>query len=302
MLFFRHLSHIKICQIEIKAMNIRFILLFFCILSISFLVVAAPKIIVTEKDKVLLQEKLDKFSKDSNLSVGELILKIGNDFKGTPYIGKTLDLNIEENLVVNLRELDCTTFVENCLAIARTIKSGKPTFETFVSELEKIRYRNGQLNGYISRLHYFGEWISNNAEKGIIEDLSAKIGGVKCPVVVNFMSTHPDSYPQLKANPLLIKEIRQLEIQLSAKQFFFIPREKIAVHENQILDGDIVAFVTKISGLDVSHVGVLFKKDGRVYLLNASLSGGKVEAIKVPLADYLKDSKNTTGIFVVRAK
>ena len=284
-----------------NALKIRVLLLFLCAFSINIMA-AAHTIIVTEKDKVLLQEKFDKFLKDSNLSVGELILKVGNDFKGTPYVGKTLDLNIEENLVVNLRELDCTTFVENCLAIARTIKSGKPNFETFVSELEKIRYRNGQLNGYISRLHYFGEWISNNAEKGIVEDLSAKIGGVKCPVVVSFMSTHPDSYPQLKANPLLIKEIKQIEIQESAKQYYFIPREKIVVHENQILDGDIVAFVTKIPGLDVSHVGLLFKKDGRVYLLNASLSGGKVETTKVPLADYLKDSKNTTGIFVVRAK
>jgi hypothetical protein len=284
-----------------NALKIRVLLLFLCAFSINIMA-AAHTIIVTEKDKVLLQEKFDKFSTDSNLSVGELILKVGNDFKGTPYVGKTLDLNIEENLVVNLRELDCTTFVENCLAIARTIKSGKPTFETFVSELEKIRYRDGQLNGYISRLHYFGEWISNNVEKGVVEDLSAKIGGTKCPVVVSFMSTHPDSYPQLKANPLLIKEIKQIEIQLSAKQFFFIPREKIAVHENQILDGDIVAFVTKIPGLDVSHVGVLFKKDGRVYLLNASLSGGKVETTRIPLAEYLKDSKNTTGIFVVRAK
>jgi hypothetical protein len=286
-------------------MKIRIVILFILAFSVNLVATVingAPKIIVTEKDKAILQEKFDKFSKDSNLSVGELMLKIGNDFKETPYVGKTLDITNEENLVVNLHELDCTTFVENCLVIARTIKSGKPTFDTFASELEKIRYRNGQLNGYVSRLHYFGEWITNNAEKGIIEDMSAKIGGAKCQVVLNFMSSHPGSYPQLKANPELIKEIRQIEIQVSAKQFFFIPREKIAIHENEILDGDIVAFVTKIPGLDVSHIGILFKKDGRVFLLNASLSGGKVETTKVPLADYLKDSKNTTGIFVVRAK
>ena len=280
-------------------------MLLFCVFSINLVASVtggATKIIVTEKDKALLQEKLDKFSKESNLSVGELILKIGNDFKGTPYVGKTLDNSIEENLTVNLREFDCTTFVENCLAIARTIKSGKATFESFTTELEKIRYRNGQLNGYVSRLHYFGEWITNNAEKGIVEDMSSKIGGIKCPIVLSFMSTHPDSYPQLMVNPTLTKEIRQIEIKVSAESYFFIPKEKIANHENKILDGDIVALVTKIPGMDVSHVGILFKKDGRVFLLHASLSGGKVETTKVPLADYLKNSKNTTGIFVVRAK
>jgi len=281
----------------------KIILLFLSFLSINILVSAAsPKIIVTDKDKVILQEKFDKFSKDSHLSTGELILKIGNDFKGTPYIGNTLDRTIEEDLVVNLRELDCTTFAENCLAIARTIKSRKPTFENFANELEKIRYRNGQLNGYVSRLHYFSEWITNNAEKGIIEDVSSKIGGVKCPIVLNFMSTHPESYPQLKGNPEWVKEIQQIEIKGSAKTYFFIPKEKIAACESKILDGDIVSLVTKIPGMDVSHVGILFKKDGRVYLLHAPLSGGKVETTKVPIADYLKNSKNTTGIFVVRAK
>ena len=286
-------------------MKIRLLVLMFCVFTfnfVAFVAMAAPKIIVTEKDKVLLHEKLDKFSKESNLSVSDLILKIGNDFKGTPYVGNTLDRTVEEDLVVNLGELDCTTFVENCLAIARTIKSGKPTFESFTNELEKIRYRNGQLNGYVSRLHYFSEWITNNAEKGIVEDMSSKIGGVKHPVVLNFMSTHPDSYPQIKANQALIKEIRQIELKVSAEPFFYIPKEKIALHEKDIHDGDIVALVTKIPGMDVSHVGILFKKDGRVFLLHAPLSGGKVEATKVPIADYLKNSKNTTGIFVVRAK
>jgi hypothetical protein len=188
------------------------------------------------------------------------------------------------------------------LAIARTIKSGKPTFENFTNELEKIRYRNGKLNGYVSRLHYFGEWITDNVSKGIIEDMTSKIGGVKCPVVLNFMSKHPDSYPQLMANPALIKEIRQIEMQVSAKQFYYIPKDKIIEHENQIQDGEIVALVTRVPGMDVSHVGILFNKDGRVFLLHASMSGGKVETTKVPLADYLKNSKNATGIFVVRGK
>ena len=82
----------------------RLLILFFCAFSINILVaVAVPKIVVTEKDQALLQEKLNKFSKDTTLSAGELILKIGNDFKGTPYVGKTLDINNEENLIVNLR-------------------------------------------------------------------------------------------------------------------------------------------------------------------------------------------------------
>src|SRR5674476_1277320 len=213
-----------------NVMKLKVLLLLVLTFTLNLVVsvaVAVPKIVVTGKDKVLLQEKLDKFSKDSNLSTGELVLKIGNDFMGTPYVGNTLDRTVEEDLVVNLRELDCTTFAENCLAIARTIKNGKPTFESFTNELEKIRYRNGKLNGYVSRLHYFGEWITNNAEKGIVEDVSSKIGGVKCPIFLNFMGIHPDSYPQLKANPALIKISNKLKFKYLKSHFFIFQRKKL---------------------------------------------------------------------------
>lgn len=263
---------------------------------------SSTKIIVTEMDKAILQEKLGKFSKDRSLATGELILKIGRDFIGTPYVGNTLDTDPEENLIINLRGLDCTTFAENCLAIARTIKSDHPCFDTFAGELERIRYRNGKLSGYVSRLHYFGEWISNNSSRGILEDVTAKIGGVPCAVILNFMSTHPDSYPQLKDNPELIKEIRSIEGKVSAQSFFFIPKDKIADLKAGFMDGDVVSLVTKIPGMDVSHVGLLYKENGVVFMLHASSTGGKVETTRIPLAEYLKNFKNTTGIFVARAK
>ena len=99
---------------------------------------AAPKVIVTEKDKVILQEKLDKFATKANLTTGALMFAVCLDFKGTPYVAKTLDQQAEECLVVNLREFDCTTLVESCLAIALTIKSGRLTYETFIRVTKKL--------------------------------------------------------------------------------------------------------------------------------------------------------------------
>ena len=128
--------------------------------------------------------------------------------------------------------------------------------------------------------------------------MTSKIGGVKCPVALNFMSKHPDSYPQLVGNPTLVKEISQIELQVSAKQFYFIPKDKIADHENQIVDGEIVALVTRVPGMDVSHVGILYKMDGRVFLLHASLSGGKVETTKVPTGRLSQGLEKTPPAFL----
>ena len=285
-------------------MIVRFLLLISLALllnSIASFAVTGPKIIVTDTDKVILLEKFNKFSKDKNLSTCDLMLKIGLDFRGTPYVAKTLDKDFDESLVVNLRELDCTTFVENVLSIALAIKGGKPTYETFCTQLEKIRYRNGHLNGYTSRLHYFSEWITDNAAKGIVTDVTHKIGGLNHPLAINFMGTHPNLYPQLNGNTPFIGKIRQVEKEISDRPFYFIPKEMVPKIESELMDGDIVAMTTRIAGLDVSHLGFIYKNGRQTFLLNASSVDMMVEVTHKTLAEYLNGSKSVTGIFVIRA-
>ena len=283
-------------------MKIRFLRLIFCGLVLILLnTFSAPaKVIVTEKDKKILHDKLEKFSKDKDLSMGTLMLKIGLDFKDTPYVAKTLDKEMEESLVVNLRELDCTTFIESVLAIALTVKSGEPAFETFIAQLERIRYRGGHLNEYPSRLHYFSEWITDNASKGIVTDVTHQLGGTIHPLSLNFMGTHPNLYQQLNGNAPFTDQIRKIEREISARPYYFISKELVPGHEAGLLDGDIVAMTTRIAGLDVSHLGMIFRKEGKTYLLNASSLGMRVEVTPKTLAEYLNGSKSVTGIFVVR--
>lgn len=50
---------------------------------------------------------------------GDLVVRIGERFVGTPYQPRTLELAGPERLVVNLEVLDCVTFVENVLVLAR---------------------------------------------------------------------------------------------------------------------------------------------------------------------------------------
>lgn len=272
------------------------------LMGFHFLVsAAAPQMVVSDQDKALVEQKLNKFAKDKALPISELIFNIGSDLKGTPYVGKTLDGDVNEHLVINLHQLDCTTFVENCLALARTVRNGGTTVEQFAKELESIRYRKGILNGYTSRLHYFSDWIRDNETKGIVKDVTAQLGGENIEIHLNFMSAHPNLYPQLIENKSLVNEIRQIENRVSAGRYYYIPKEKIKVAESGIEDGDIAALVTNITGMDVSHVGLLFKKEGRVYFLHASSKGGKVEMTHVPMSEYLLSSKSTIGIYVVRA-
>ena len=255
---------------------------------------------ISKMDQAIIKNKLERLSKEKSLPMGDLVLKIGLDFLNTPYVAKTLDKAQEEKLAVNLHQLDCTTFAENCLAMARTIKSNHPDANTFCSELEKIRYRGGKLEGYASRLHYFCEWISDNESRGNMKAMAKEMGGKLLPVNLNFMSTHPKEYPQLINDPAITEKIKIIEQKVSAQKFYYIPADQFESMEGLVNDGDIVTLTTSIPGIDVSHVGILLKKEGRVYLLHASSGVMKVVVSTEPFAQYLAKSKKTTGVMIAR--
>jgi hypothetical protein len=229
----------------------------------------------------------------------QLILEIGKFFLGTPYLAGTLEMNGAEHLVVNLREYDCVTFVENVVALVWHVKSLGKSFETFRRLLRKIRYRQGRLQGYSSRLHYFSDWIHDNQKKGIVRDVTAKIGGKPLRKAITFMTTHPDLYPSLK-NVAKLRRMKPIERTISRRCLFFIPKKALRCLEDRIRDGDLIAITTNAEGLDVQHVGLSARVKNRIHLLHASSIEGKVVLSKKTLYQYLMQSKVRSGIMVAR--
>ena len=250
-------------------------------------------------DQRIAEEKLNTFSSEADLPIADLLVKIGESFLGTPYVAATLENGLQEKLVINLRELDCTTFVESTLALARTVKLKKKDFESFAAELQNLRYRDGIRNQYPSRLHYFCEWIENNDKKGIISGKANK-NGVKSDKAINYMSTHPSDYPVLKEHPELIPTIAQQEKEISAKGFMYFPKSDLANLYRNLLHGDIIALTSSIDGVDVNHVGIIVKKGNEFYLLHAPLSGKKVLVSDGPITDFLKPQSKNSGIMIAR--
>lgn len=259
----------------------------------------ADTIIYAKPDSILAENILSRFSSGQKEPTAQLIAEIGKTFLGTPYVGQTLENGTAEKLVINLRELDCTTFAENCLALALTVKSGKPHFGQFTKELEKIRYRQGKRNGYLSRLHYFSDWVFDNRQKGLVSEPASAFGS---PVNfhVSFMSAHPGSYPILKDHPELVPVLALQEKEVSSRKTFFLKKENVRENESYLMEGDIVGLTTNIPGLDVTHVGILLKQNGRIYLLHASSALEKVVISEEPLPDLLMNKKSYTGIVIAR--
>lgn len=262
--------------------------------------ISAQQITCSSADKKAFEDKTIEIDGFLENDFGKTMVAIGKTFKGTPYVAKTLEIGETESLVINLHGLDCTTYVENVLAFGLLLKDEKSDFDSFTKTLENIRYKDGKLDGYGSRLHYFSEWISNNQEKGLVKEITSEIGGVEIEKEINFMGTHRDLYPFLKDDSNFDKII-ETEKELAKRTFCYLPQDQIEANEHLIQTGDIIALATSINGLDVTHTGIATReKDGRIHLLHASTGSMEVEVSKLPLADYLKGIKKNIGIMVAR--
>jgi hypothetical protein len=235
----------------------------------------------------------------SGRSSGERMLEIGKFFLGAPYRVNPPETKGTEHLVINLRAFDCVTFVETVVALARSMKLRKDSFEAFRRSLQKIRYRGGRLQGYPSRLHYFSDWIYDNQKKHVVRDITAELGGKPRRKTLAFMTTHPDLYPRLRGKSTL-RKVKAIERRISRRPHFFIPKNAVRELEDRIHDGDLIAITADVEGLDVLHVGFAARVRNRIHLLNASSAEGKVVLSAETLYRYLLQRKTCSGIMVAR--
>ncbi len=235
------------------------------------------------------------------------MLYFGRKFIGIPYVGGTLDRNTQEKLVVNVREVDCTTFVEEAAALALCAQSHRYDFSSFCSRLAQLRYIGGKV-AFLNRKHYFTVWINENVKSGLVTDIQGPVPPFSAlqRIKVGYMSTHWRSYHMLSAHPSWVKGIRSMESGINGKVYRYIPKQRLsdsALLRKAVKNGDILALVTNKSGLDIAHIGIAaWGKDGALHLLNASSIHHKVVEESMTLAAYMSHHPTQIGIRVCRLR
>ena len=234
-----------------------------------------------------------------------LIIYIAEQLKGIPYVAHTLEPNNNERLIINLRQLDCTTFVEQVSALYLCVKEHKTTFADYCKMLQKLRYEGGAEPHYTKRLHYYSSWIEDKKSMDICKEIQSpnppftKVQRLS----LNWMTTHVNDYRMLKNNPSWVPQIRKMEQKMEGRQYRYIPKEQIKntrLLRNTIKDGDIIAIITNKKGLDTQHLGfALWHKDG-LHLLNASSIHKKVIDEPMTLRTYLYKHPSMPGVRIIR--
>lgn len=257
----------------------------------------------SESDSIKICNLLEESKRYSQAD--DVVSYFAKKFVGIPYVANTLEVNDEEQLVVNLRQMDCTTYVETVVSLALCVQNGQFTYQDYINALRNLRYRNGVIDGYGSRLHYFSDWIDNNENMGFVKEVQSPNPPFSAIQVLNldFMSKHPHSYKALRISPYLVEDIRETEINLNGKKMNYIPKSSLAntsLLRKVIRNGDILAIVTNVKGLDIAHLGIaLWRKDG-LHMLHASSKQGRVVEDNNTLRTYLNGNKSFLGIRVLR--
>jgi len=252
-------------------------------------------------------EALLKEARQQNTSKTCFPLFFARKFLDIPYVAHTLEINDTEELVINVDELDCTTLVETVTALTLCAYQQQFTFAAFQNNLRNMRYRDGLIDGYPSRIHYFTDWIVTNQKAGIVSEIqqpNPPFTAVQT-VNVNYMSTHPQRYKALKAHPEFVPDIRKMEASITGLKFRFIPKSEVkdtkAMRE-AIHDGDIIAITCNKPGLDIAHLGFAVWRNDGLHLLNASQLHKKVVEEPMTLYQYLQKHPSHTGIRIIRIK
>ncbi|MDR1716656.1 MAG: DUF1460 domain-containing protein [Prevotella sp.] len=278
----------------------RLVILIFSLFTLSNMA-KGRDIASTPADLRIYEAYIKQFEKQKDKPFEEIFINTAKYFLGKPYVASTLEVPDTERMVVNLREFDCITFVENCIALSQVIKSGDFSYDNYLQTLITMRYRDGEVAGYTSRLHYTSDWIYENEKHGLLRNISSEIGGEKVKKDVNFMTTHPQLYKHLKGNAQNIEKLDKIEKNISKRNAYeILPTAAIYNSQQKIKTGDIIVFATSIAGLDYSHIGIAYWQKEKLHFIHASSKARQVIIEQKTLLEYCQTSKSCTGVTVLR--
>ena len=263
---------------------------------------------VTFKDKPAFDAIVARALKENwrALPMGQRVATFGHAMLGTKYVGFTLEIDDHvESPSCNFDGLDCWTFFETALGLARMIETPKPAYtpSDLLHEIETTRYWGGHCTGrYLERIHYLVSWFNDNEKRDNVVNVTQSVGPTvkltdrKCQE----MTVLWKSYRYLRNDPSLLKEMGRIEAKESALTVPYIPKDKVKAIEKNIQTGDIIGIVTNQTGGHCSHVGLAYRTaDGICHFMHASSKKKKV-ILDEAISAYLASFKYDAGIIVGR--
>lgn len=257
-----------------------FALFSFC--AVSFSSTNQPNYLLDMSDdsKLALDQIIHKvIIPNQDLPYGNLIDQVSSVFLGVPYVANTLvgGPNISEVLVVNLEGVDCFTYLDYVAALSKSNNRNM-----FLSALVNTRYKDSDV-AYYKRKHFFTDWYAVSPQNAT--DVTALISP-ESVTVEKKLNQKADGSEFIKG------------LGIHSRNVTYIPTH--AINEmvlNNLKTGDYIGIYSPIKGLDVSHTGIVIRKDNQVWYRNASSLSKNMKVVDTNFLEYISTK---TGIIVLR--
>jgi hypothetical protein len=212
-------------------------------------------------------------------ATGKRIAFLSAQFLGVAYRESTLigDTNAREILVINLEALDCFTYLDYVEAMRLS-----DSFASFKEMVRRVRYRNGDV-AYATRNHFFTDWIERNS---LVKDVTSSVGGTNAREIHKRLNDHGEG-------KYLVDGIEPVQ-----RVITFIPGKAV---DNEVIrqlrTGDYIGIYSREKGLDVSHVGIVIKRNLTSYFRHASSAESQRKVIDQDFRTY---TVSKPGIVILR--
>jgi hypothetical protein len=217
---------------------------------------------------------------------------VSEPFLGTPYVlgnmGEGPDGDgRDKDPRYNVATTDCTTFVEHAMAFAlsRDVAEAK-------RNLDRIRYVKGAVN-YGTRRHWpEAQWVPGLVEEGYLVDATADVAGPRGKVETASVTLDPDLFKASAHAASMALE--PAEVPRGTFSIRYVPLEDAAASEARMEAGQVINIVkAEKEGLlvRISHQGLVVRKDGKVFIRNATSVGPKA-VVDEPLTAFIARQKS----------
>ncbi|HVE13821.1 MAG TPA: N-acetylmuramoyl-L-alanine amidase-like domain-containing protein [Elusimicrobiota bacterium] len=228
------------------------------------------------------------------------IARVSEAFLGTPYVlgplGEGPSGEFDRDPLVDLHAVDCTTYVEEVMAL-----SLEPHLAKATKLLQKIRYRNGKIS-YETRNHFpEADWVPNNVQAGFLKDITRRVAGDKAKSAGKIIRKRAwyeakklEDLKGFDAEPAAKKEKRLERWRALGARYKdqtvaldYLPIESLPKLADKIPSGTVASLVREDKeGVPVliSHQLLIVDKGGAKFVRHAGTKDGGVE--DVPLLAF----------------
>ncbi|MFB7874328.1 DUF1460 domain-containing protein [Nocardia sp. NPDC056064] len=236
---------------------------------------AAPTVDDTTGRKI--DELLAVRAEAGTLSRPDLLARLSERLLGTPYGANMLigSATEPEQLVIDLRRVDCFTFLDYVEAASRSADR-----DQFATNLVATRYVDSRVE-FAQRKHFFTDWATT---RPLATDITASLSPAAV-TVTKHLNAKADGTTYLPGLPVTDRAVTH------------IPAGAVDPDVvTGLRTGDFLGAYTPEAGLDVTHVGlVVHTANGPVFRNASSLA--EYQVVDTPLIDYVR---SVPGIVVLR--